>query len=155
MTRPDVRIRRAPRALPRDFRRLKVLLTQIGVSVPPHPRKLTMGETYCIGTIRRMLKLHGQEPTVLAIRCIIETRDGNPGMLRNEILIAITRLLARNPRWLNAGLILFDAFDQIDLGEALALAHRMKATTSNGSKTHILIGLLAAKLVQHLGAGHD
>gem|GEM_PF-4457504 len=133
----------------RKARELKRLLTSVDVRVPKFGKKCEAGETFAVTTIERLVKQHGQENVILAIRLINETGNGNAGLLRADMLTALTILIARHPDWRDLGLILFETFDKIDLLQLRKLAHLLEVPRYPASA--VLIGLIAADVQRILG----
>jgi hypothetical protein len=150
--RPPARFHRQVKNGTKSARELKAILDGVGVTVPAshNVRTPEVGETTAIGTIRKLWGEYGTEILVLSLRCIVESRGGNPGEVRAETMTAIAALLARYPKWRGAGLKLLEAFDDIDLAQA---RHEARALARKGATVQVIIGLLASELRAKLGPG--
>lgn len=81
------------------------------------------GETLAIGTIAQCLRLYGEEVVVLALRCVVETRNKVRGGLLSAIIAANSAVIHKMPvaqRRDHVGLIA--AFDRINLIREFAKA---------------------------------
>jgi hypothetical protein len=126
---------------------LKGMLSSLEIRVPMEQRTLGAGETYAVKTLQRLIKKYGQDIVILALRCINETRGGNPGELRADAITAISVVLAEHEGWRNAGLALFVAFDSFDFAAARAASSRFR----NGDGHGVMVGLVVAHLKSALG----
>lgn len=118
-----------------------------GVRILPYPipaDRLKPGETLAIATISRALQVYGRDTLITALQCIVETGDGNAGMLRADLIRGICAVLAANSIWLNAGERLLAAFDSIDLDDCIA---RIELVRQFGEKREdTLVRVLAPRL---------
>lgn len=83
--------------------RLQRVLEKTGVSIPRSQKPSTSmiaGETMAIGALEKAFKTYGTEVLELAIRTIVETGKGNPGLLRAPLITATTAVLSAHPKWL-------------------------------------------------------
>lgn len=135
----------------RRARRLKKLLSSVGVSVPKHRIHGDMSsQTYAVDTIQRLLDSYGEAPVVMALRLLNETNPENAQEIRASTVTALTILMARHPDWSELGLALFDAFDRIDIGKYRVLASRLRDGKAI-SEQAILLGMIAATIMRELG----
>jgi len=83
--------------------RLSRVLEKVGVTIPRGTKPLSgmvPGETLAIGALEKAFKSWGPEVLELALRTVVDTGGGNPGLLRAPIVTATTSVLAANPAWL-------------------------------------------------------
>lgn len=127
--------------LSRGDRELKKILQTFGVtSAPPGlHRKLAIGETHAVETIKRIKQRFGVDITLMMLRCILETGDSNAGELRIEVMHAVTNVLANEPEILNAGSATLEAFDQMNLGEMRLNAQRICKNLDNRARTNLVL----------------
>ncbi|MCC3246706.1 hypothetical protein LG047_15505 [Methylocystis sp. WRRC1] len=135
----------------RRARRLKRLLSSVGVSVPKHRIHGDMSsQTYAVDTIQRLLDSYGEAPVILALRLLNETTPQNALEIRASTVTALTILMARHPDWGEIGLSLFEAFDAVDVGKCRHLARRLRGGSPIPEHA-ILLGMFAAQLSAALG----
>jgi len=90
-----------------------------------------VGETRSINVLRRAHKAYGAETLIMALQCITQTGDGNPGLIVGSTIHGIAcAIRAKNDRITKPSAI-FDIFDMIDLGEMLQRARVEQAQTGN------------------------
>lgn len=99
---------------------------------PVPGNKMKPGETLAVTVLRRQLELYGAPLLSLALRCITRTRDGNPGMVRAQVIKALCTVLdsepalSRNPARLIAAMEGFDFEAEFDRATAGARQRKSK-----------------------------
>lgn len=131
---------------------LAELLNGCGVTVLKQPvsRDPRPGETLAIGTLQSCLKAYGSDTLIVALKAVVETRDGNPGLLRASIIKAVCDLLHARLHWRDAGGSLFDAFDRIDLALVLREAEAGRAAYGGSLSDQVRIAI-KKRLIRTLG----
>jgi hypothetical protein len=74
-----------------------------GARIMPYPQashQLKVGETLAGRTIELALGRYGREAVVTAMELITRTGDGNPGMLRADLIDGFAECLFTHPKWL-------------------------------------------------------
>lgn len=82
--------------------RLVEACNDAGVTICRYPvpaNKVKPGETLAIGMLRSMLGKYGHDVLVAALSCITQTRRGNPGMIRAQLVEALCSVLEAMPVW--------------------------------------------------------
>lgn len=74
-----------------------------------------VGETGSIGVLRRALDFYGSALLTTILQCIVETGDGNPGMIYGAVINGIGRAIRTKPELLSNPSVLFDVFDGLSL----------------------------------------
>jgi hypothetical protein len=95
-------------------------------------------ECFSPATLRRIGRAHGAAHLALVLRLIVETR-GNERELYSETLSAISSLLEHQPRLIERGSALFDAFDTIDLAALRRHARSMRCGLPLGHVMRVLL----------------
>jgi len=116
------------------------------VSICRYPlpaNKMKPGETLAVGMLKNLLEKYGRDVFVAALRCITQTRRGNPGMIRAQIVDAICANLEAEPAWWSDDKRLIKAMQTFDFAEAFNAA---RATTVNGG------GSIGDALVDSIGS---
>ena len=83
--------------------RLERIFDRVGVSVPRYAKQtsqMVKGETVSIDAVEKAFKQYGGAALELALRTIVDTKDGNPGYIRGPIVKATASVLAAKPGWL-------------------------------------------------------
>lgn len=83
---------------------LQRVFDAVGVRVLRSPRPnsdMLKGETISIDAFEKAFKIHGRSPFELALRTVVDTKDGNPGYLRGPLIRATTDVLAAHPEWVS------------------------------------------------------
>jgi hypothetical protein len=96
-----------------------------GIKVPRNKmlkRDMPPNATIAVASLKSIVATYGEEVSVTALQCIVETGDGNPGMLKGVLMRALAEVLSQRPFWREAGDALFRAFDDIDFQEQIHLA---------------------------------
>lgn len=135
--------------------RIASVLRAAGVKVCEHrkrPEDMKVGETYSIGAIRNAIREYGPEITTLALRCIVESRDGNVGELRGDVIQSAAAALRMFPAWASKPYETVRAFDAISFPILRADAQRLH---TGPGLSKIMTTLLAHDLTNTLGAGRS
>jgi hypothetical protein len=115
---------------------------------PNPPLQMKSGQTNCAGIIGKGITRFGADVCVLALRCIVETGGGNPGLLNRTIVWGTIEVLADHPEWCAQERALIEAFDTFDLEDfwrgATASAARMRGTSSTDQFEATLVAALSA-----------
>lgn len=91
------------------------------VVVLRHPRQanqLKAGETLAIGTLTKCANHEQADVLALALRCITQTGDGNPGLLRAAVIGAFFDVLCWHPKIRTDVAALLDALDDFPFAQA-------------------------------------
>jgi hypothetical protein len=137
-----------------DAVRLSVLCAKAGVTICRYPiqaKNMKRGETMAAGRLYALMHKFGTELLTIALGCISQTRDGNPGMLRAQLIEAFCSVLEAEPPWANAGPKLIAAVSKLDLPKTFSLARQKREGSQGGIKTE-LVEIIAAHLDRELGA---
>ncbi|MBY9045400.1 ParB/RepB/Spo0J family partition protein, partial [Pseudomonas fluorescens] len=76
---------------------------EAGVTICRYPvpaNKMKPGDTLAVGMLQSVLARFGREVLVAALCCITQTRRGNPGMIRKQIVEALCAVLEAEHAWL-------------------------------------------------------
>jgi hypothetical protein len=131
--------------------RLNKICAAGGVKICRYPvpaSKMKVGETLAVTQLAKALVRYGEKPLRIALQAITSTRDGNPGMVRGQLVEALCAVLEPRAGWLNhPGLIVaFQAFDF----KACWIAAAQEAVMSRGKTTTILTEKISAYLAATL-----
>jgi hypothetical protein len=77
---------------------------EAGVTICRYPvpaNKIKPGETLAVGMLQGALAKYGRDVLVPALCCITQTRRGNPGLIRAQIVEALCSVLGAQPAWRN------------------------------------------------------
>lgn len=124
---------------------VKILRYPVGLN-----NGLKPGETLAVAEIKSAYSVYGAETLVVALRCIVDTGAGNPGMVVRDTIRAFCNVFAAVPAWRTAGEALFDAMDDFDLGAELDAARSSKKEKGVTAAT-ILQRAITAHLSRRLG----
>lgn len=119
-----------------------------GVSICRYPiplLKMKVGETTGVGSLYRVLDKYGAELLALGLRCITGTRNGNPGMVRPQLVEAICANLEAEPAWADNEKRLLKAIGKLDFAEAFSRA-RKKTEASRSGVVSELVDVIAEHL---------
>lgn len=131
---------------------LAATLEEAGVSICRYPvpaNKMKAGETLAAGKLPQLYRRYGAEVLRTALRCITQTRKGNPGMVRAPIADALCATLDAEPSWRADEDRLIRAMHAFDFVEAYALARRAQleqGVTITTAFIELLTAHLEAKL---------
>ncbi|WP_371347001.1 ParB N-terminal domain-containing protein [Ancylobacter sp. IITR112] len=102
-----------------------------GVTVLRYPvmaSRMERGQTIAPNVIMSAIARHGRDVVQVALSCVTQTGEGNPGMLGKPVIEALCTVLAATPEWRKASGDLLDAMDdfnfQTELTEARVAHHR-------------------------------
>lgn len=110
---------------------LQRVLDAAGVKVTRKKEGYLPGETRSITVLQRALDFYGSAILTTILQCIVETSDGNPGMLFGAIINGIGRAIRTKPEILSDPSRLFAIFDGINLSELHYEAKIENAKTGN------------------------
>lgn len=110
---------------------LQRVLDAASVKVTRKKEGFLAGETRSITVLQRALDFYGSAILTTILQCIVETSDGNPGMLFGAMINGIGRAIRTKPEVLADPARLFDVFDDIDLSELLYSAKIESARSGN------------------------
>lgn len=116
----------------------------------PVPRNLQKpGQTMAIGCIADCLSQYGRETLITALQCVTETANREKaGLLVAAVIRALCDALHGQTEWRDAGVTLFEVFDEIDIEKLLDEAQR-----GGRAKGVSVSGALSAKLVTAISEG--
>ena len=98
------------------------------------------GQTMAIGGVKDAIKRHGDATVITALQCITETENNLPGVICGPAIKGLCAALDARPRWREAGTVLFDVMDELDIGTVLDTAKGFgpRAEILEGAvKTHL------------------
>lgn len=133
--------------------RLNKVCAAGGVRVCRYPipaNKMKVGETLAVTQIRRALEKFGEEILRAALSVITGTRDGNPGMVRGQLVQALCAVLEAEPDWLNEKKLV-KAFQKFDFHKLWAEAGK-EAVMSRGKIITVMIDKIADFLDREIPA---
>lgn len=110
---------------------LQKVLDAAGVRVTRKTDGYAPGETRSINVLRRALDFYGSATLTTILQCIVETGNGNPGMLVGAVINGVGRAVRTKPDLLASPSKLFDIFDGIDLADLNYEARIENARTKN------------------------
>lgn len=110
---------------------LQRVLDAAGVKVTRKKEGFLSGETRSVGVLSRALEFYGSAVLTTILQCIVETGDGNPGMLIGSIINGVGRAIRTKPELLTNPSRLFEIFDGISLSTMLYDAGVENARTGN------------------------
>lgn len=110
---------------------LQRVLDAASVKVTRKKEGYVVGETRSIGVLSRALEFYGSAVLTTILQCIVETGDGNPGMLTGAIINGIGRAVRTKPELLSNPSKLFEVFDSISISSMLYEAGIESARSGN------------------------
>lgn len=110
---------------------LQAVLDAAGVKVTRKKEGYLVGETRSIGVLRRALTNYGNALLTTILQCIVETGNGNPGMIYGAVVNGIGNSIRTKPEMLANPSRLFEVFDRIELAEVARQAQIEYARTNN------------------------
>ncbi|WP_299941189.1 ParB N-terminal domain-containing protein [uncultured Nitratireductor sp.] len=110
---------------------LQKVLDASGVKITRKKEGFLVGETGSINILRRALDFYGSALLTTILQCIVETGDGNPGMIYGAVVNGIGRAIRTKPELLASPSFLFDVFDGISLSTMVYDAGIESARTGN------------------------
>ena len=137
-----------------DALRLKKICAAGGVTLLRYPIQATKqkpGETMAVVQLRQALDRYGEKALRIALQCITKTRDGNPGMVRGLLVLALCATLEAESKWLNHPDIV-TTFEKFDFPRAFADAGKQAGGFSRSAFTTALSALISQFLTNSIGA---
>lgn len=128
---------------------LQKVLAAAGVKVTRKKEGLAKGETRSINVLRRALDFYGAALLTTVLQCIVETGNGNAGMITGAVLHGIGHAIRNKPEMLTSPSRLFAIFDGLNFAEMVQQAGIEKARTGNGVQfilTRMINAALAAEV---------
>lgn len=126
-----------------------------GVEILRYPiqaSQLKIGQTIATGALQRIWKRAGRDLLVIGLNAIMKSANRvTPGILKAPIITAVIEVLEDAPEWQQAGEALFDAFDTIELLQALADSTAEAARRGGITATAVLKGKIADHLTRQFG----
>lgn len=110
---------------------LQRVLDAAGVRVTRKKEGFLVGETRSVNVLRRALDFYGSAILTTILQCIVETGDGNPGMIFGAMVNGIGRSIRTKPDLLSNPTKLFEVFDGLSLSAMLYDAGIENARTGN------------------------
>ena len=110
---------------------LQHVLDAAGVKITRKKEGYLVGETRSINVLARALDFYGNAVLTTILQCIVETGDGNPGMLSGAVINGIGRAVRTKPELLTNPTKLFEIFDGVSISELLYEAGIESARTGN------------------------
>lgn len=121
---------------------------EAGVTICRYPvpaNKIKPGETLAVAMLQTVLEKFGREILVAALCCITQTRRGNPGMIRKQIVEALCAILEAEPELAADRSALVFRMQTFDFVAAFNAA-RAKAIDSGDSVVSVLVETIGAHL---------
>lgn len=110
---------------------LQRVLDAAGVSVTRKKEGYQAGETRSVNVLLRALEFYGASVLTTLLQCIVETGDGNPGMITGAVVNGIGRAIRTKPDLLANPSKLFEVFDGISISTMVYEAGIENARTGN------------------------
>lgn len=110
---------------------LQRVLDAASVKVTRKKEGFLVGETRSINVLRRAYDFYGAAILTTILQCIVETGDGNPGMIFGAIINGIGRAIRTKPELLTEPSKLFKVFDNLSLSQMLYEGKIEYARTAN------------------------
>lgn len=110
---------------------LQRVLDAASVKVTRKKEGFLVGETRSINVLSRALDFYGNSVLTTILQCIVETGDGNPGMLTGAVINGIGRAVRTKPELLSNPSKLFAVFDGISISSMIYEAGIEAARTGN------------------------
>lgn len=132
-----------------DALRLAKICAAGGVTICRYPvgaKHIKRGETMAVGQLVKALARYGEKPLRSALQCITGTRDGNPGMVRGQMVQALCTVLESHPDWMDHKRLI-EVFDLFNF-KACWVAAAQEAMMSHGR----IVTLLSEKISAYLAA---
>lgn len=136
----------------RQAKTLAAVCADGGAKIAPYPKtNCDAGETMAVGTLLVCLEKFGRDVLVEALKTVTKTGDGNPGLLREGVIMGTCDVLQAYPQW--RGKRLLDAVERagVPLLYREALMRKGQSGTSGGSLRAYYANVLTAKLRHTLG----
>lgn len=110
---------------------LKRVLDSASVKITRKREGFLVGETRSINVLSRALEFYGPALLTTILQCIVETGDGNAGMLTGAVINGIGRAIRTKPELLSNPSKLFVIFDGISISEMVYEAGIESARSGN------------------------
>lgn len=110
---------------------LQTVLDAAGVKVTRKKEGFAKGETRSINVLRRAYEFYGGAILTTALQCIVETGDGNPGMIFGAVVNGIGKAIRTKPDLLANPTKLFEMFDGLSISSLFYEAEQESARTGN------------------------
>lgn len=107
------------------------VLDAASVKVVRNKQGFQVGETRSINVLLRALDFYGSAILTTILQCIVETGNGNPGMIVGATINGIGKAIRTKPELLTSPTRLFEVFDDISLSQMLHEAEIESAKTGN------------------------
>lgn len=133
---------------------LQRVLDAASVKVTRKKEGLLVGETRSINVLRRAFDFYGSTTLTTTLQCIVETGDGNPGMIFGAMVNGIGRAIRTKPDLLSAPSRLFNIFDGLSLSTLLYDARIESARSGNPVQFIVTRAINEAIRGEKLGARH-
>jgi ParB-like nuclease domain len=133
-----------------DALRLKDICGKIGVELlrhTPSAQDMKPGQTRCVDTISKCIRIFGEESVIAALGCITRTANRETaGILQATVIRALCDLIKQCPELIKSGEALFEAFDDIDIEEQLDASRTQRKARGETTAT-----VLTRRLLSRLG----
>ena len=103
------------------------------------------GQTMAVGAIARCLKQYGEATLITALQCVTQTSNNHPGALSARTIKALCAVLHADTQRRDSGLVLFDAFDSIDL-MSIQEASAIDAALKKVGRVQVMVDRIQAEL---------
>lgn len=110
---------------------LQRVLDAASVKVTRKKDGFLVGETRSINVLRRALGFYGSALLTTILQCIVETGNGNPGMIYGAVINGIGYAIRTKPEMLAEPSRLFAVFDRLELANLVYEAGIEAARTGN------------------------
>lgn len=110
---------------------LQRVLDAAGVTVTRKKEGYQPGETRSVNVLLRALEFYGASVLTTLLQCIVETGDGNPGMITGAVVNGVGRAIRTKPDLLANPSKLFEVFDGISISTMVYEAGIENARTGN------------------------
>lgn len=110
---------------------LQRVLDAAGVKMTRKREGFAVAETRSVNVLRRALDFYGSSILTTILQCIVETGNGNAGMIFGAMVNGIGRAIRTKPELLTTPSRLFELFDGLDLAAMHYEANVESARTGN------------------------
>lgn len=114
---------------------------EAGVTICRYPvpaNKMKPGDTLAVGMLQSVLAKFGRKILVAALCCITQTRRGNPGMIRKQIVEALCAVLEAERSWLADRARLIFAMQTFDFAAQFTAASARSIETGDKVSTTLV-----------------
>lgn len=108
---------------------LQRVLDAADVKITRKKEGFAVGETRSVGVLRHALEFYGGAILTTILQCIVETGNGNPGMLYGAVVNGIGRAIRTKPDLLANPSRLFEIFDDLSMSSLIYEAGIERART--------------------------